>query len=407
LPFHVVGISHHTAGVDVRERFSLTSAEIGAMLERERAAGHSVVLLATCNRCELYWSGSHDLEGRFRELAQARGAYGAAPWTRLDGRAAVAHLMRVAAGLDSQIVGETEILGQVRRAFDLARAAGTTTRELDMVFSAALAAGRRVRSDTVIGRHAGSVSGAAVHLLRQLAGGSLGGRSLVLLGAGEAAEGVLQALDSDDLPVVTMVVRNPQRAQGLAHAWQVPHVRAWGELETVLARADVVIAATAAAGPIVSAAQLERAIGRFARELWVADLALPRNIDPESREVAGVHLYDLDDLRDRCCPAPRTGSLVLREADRILVQELDRLGATLRARAAAPALAELHRMGSRVVEEETARALDLLDGLSENERNVVRAMAERVARRLLYPVSRAVRAEGGSVQAGKEVEHAG
>jgi glutamyl-tRNA reductase len=400
--FHVVGISHHTAGVDVRERFSLTSAEIGAMLERERAAGRSVVLLATCNRCELYWSGSHDLEGRFRELAQARGAYGAAPWTRLDGREAVAHLMRVTSGLDSQIVGETEILGQVRRAFDLARAAGTTTRELDMVFSAALAAGRRVRNETLLGRHAGSVSGAAVHLLRQLAGGSLAGRSLVLLGAGEAAEGVLQALDGDDMPVVTMVVRNPQRAQAVAHAWRVPHVRAWGELDTVLARADLVVAATAATGPVVSAAQLERAIGD-GRELWVADLALPRNIDPASRDLGGLHLYDLDDLRDRCCPAPRTGSLVLREADRILAQELDRLGAALRGRAAAPALAELHRMGSRVVEEETARALDLLDGLSDDERKVVRAMAERVARRLLYPVSRAVRAEGGS----KEYDHAG
>src|SRR4029079_10900137 len=124
----------------------------------------SALLLSTCNRCELYWSGDDDGEAWFKELAQSRGGVPATSLTRHDGIAAVHHLFTVTAGLDSQILGETEILGQVRRAYDAARAAGTTTREMDAIFSAPLATARRVRHETMLGRHPGSVSSAAVEL---------------------------------------------------------------------------------------------------------------------------------------------------------------------------------------------------------------------------------------------------
>ncbi|HEY9016499.1 MAG TPA: hypothetical protein VIM84_15700, partial [Gemmatimonadales bacterium] len=124
--FHVVGVSHHTAGVEVREQFALTPGETEAWLEAERLAGRSAVLLSTCNRCEVYWTGDHDLDRWFQDFARARGADRHHAVTRLDGSAAVRHLYRVAAGLDSQILGEHEILGQVRRAYQTARSAGTT-----------------------------------------------------------------------------------------------------------------------------------------------------------------------------------------------------------------------------------------------------------------------------------------
>ena len=164
---HVVGISHHTAGVALREQFSLSPAEVTAWLERARDSGRTALLLSTCNRCELYWYGDGDHEASFREFARVRGIGDEVALERWEGLGAVHHIFTVAAGLDSQVLGETEILGQVRRAYDLARAAGTTAHDMDLVFSAALSAGRRVRRETMLGRHPSSVSAAAVEIMAE------------------------------------------------------------------------------------------------------------------------------------------------------------------------------------------------------------------------------------------------
>src|SRR5215210_6418415 len=151
--FHVIGISHHTAKVEERERFALAVTEISALLREQYIVGYTGLLLSTCNRTEYYWSDAQDGEAWLRKLAQARGGATDTVLVRYDGRAAVRHLFVVTAGLDSQVLGETEILGQVRRAYDAARAAGTTTPEMDLILSAALSTGRRVRRETVLGRH--------------------------------------------------------------------------------------------------------------------------------------------------------------------------------------------------------------------------------------------------------------
>ena len=191
--FHVVGVSHHTSGIELRERLAFSSAEAAAWLQGQAAAGSVALLLSTCNRCEIYWSGDLDLEAWFLEFARSRGACLDEDFLRLDGDEAVRHLFDVTAGLDSQILGETEVLGQVRRAYDAARAAGTTNRLIDTILSAALVAGRRVRRETILGRHPSSVSSAAVDVAASLSGNLAEGRALVL-GAGEVAEGVLKAL---------------------------------------------------------------------------------------------------------------------------------------------------------------------------------------------------------------------
>ena len=178
----------------IREQFAFTTREMAELLAHEQAAGRSALLLSTCNRCELYWSGAYDYESWFRDLARARGLTLSGELARLDGADAVRHLFTVTAGLDSQILGETEILGQVRRAYDAARAAGTTTREMDAIFSAALATGRRVRHETMLGRHPSSVSSAAVSLVLTEWTEGFRDRPVVVLGAGEAAEGVLRSL---------------------------------------------------------------------------------------------------------------------------------------------------------------------------------------------------------------------
>ena len=377
----------------MREQFAFSGDELSALLTREHDAARTALILSTCNRCELYWAGDHDCGSWFDDLARTRGVTLTSPVSRLDGRDAVSHLFTVTAGLDSQILGETEILGQVRRAYDAARAAGTTTREMDAIFSAALSAGRRVRRETLLGRHPASVSSAAVELAAAEWGGGFGDRPVVVLGAGEAAEGVLRALHQRGATRVALVNRNPERAAVLAEAWGAePHP--WEGLRTRLAEADLLMVATAAAHPVIGAGDLFRVMAeRQGRPLVVIDLAVPRNVEPAARSVRGLLLYDLDDLQRLCCPAAAAPAAALTDAERLLAEELVRLDELLRSRVAAPRLAELHKLGAQMAEQESAWALAQLDDLSEGERRIVREMADRLVRRVLFPVSRSMRRE--------------
>lgn len=369
----------------------LTPPEINAWLERSREHGLPSLLLSTCNRCELYWCGDGNQEASFREFARSRGASDPVPIERWAGLAAVHHIFDVTAGLDSQVLGETEILGQVRRAFDLARASGTTTREMDLVFSAALSAGRRVRHETLLGRHPASVSSAAVDLVASCWGGETSGHRVVVIGAGEAAEGVLKALQARGATDVTLVNRHAAKATTLASAWSaVP--RPWEDLPALIGEADLLVVATSSSRPVVSAAELHVGTAdRNDRPLLVMDLAVPRNVEPAARGVAGIRLFDLDDLQRLCCPAAAAPAEALAEANRVLEDEIGRLEETLRGHWAAPRLAELHRLGAEMAEQEAAWALGRLAELSVREREVVREMADRLVRRVLYPVSRTLR----------------
>jgi glutamyl-tRNA reductase len=397
LSFHVIGVSHHTAAVEIREQFAFTPGDLAELLAREHAGGRSALLLSTCNRCELYWYGDHDFESWFRELARARGVTLNGALARRDGAEAVAHLFTVTSGLDSQILGETEILGQVRRAYDAARVAGTTTREMDAIFSAALATGRRVRHETMLGRHPESVSSAAVSLAAKEWTDGFGNRHVVVLGAGEAAEGVLRSLHQCGAAKVSLVNRNPRRAATLAAAWgAAPH--GWERLPELAAGADLLVVATSASRPVVFAEELAAAMAaRAGRRLMAIDLSLPRNVEPAARDIPGLELLDLDDLQRLCCPAAGTASAALREAQRLVEEEIARLATGLRGRAAAPRLAELHRHGAHVAAQEAAWALSQMGELSERDQRVVREMAERLVRRVLYPVSRSMREEQPAV----------
>jgi glutamyl-tRNA reductase len=388
LEFNVVGLSHHTASVEERERLALDSAACTQLLSQHHGPDQPALLLSTCNRLELYWGGALDSHSWFEDLIRAKGA--SLPLTRHHGLAAVRHLFRVAAGLDSQILGETEILGQVRRAYELARRLGTTSRDMDLIFSGALSAGRRVRRDTMLGRHPGSVASAAVELASRY-WTDIRGREVLVLGAGEAAEGVLRSLQEHGAGAIVLLSRHPEKARALASAWGAlaGHL---DELSERLICADLLLVATASARPVVSAAQLARAMEvRGSRELVIVDLAVPRNVEPESREIEHLQLFDLDDLQKLSCPAAGEAMAKLEEAERVIEDEMVRLGLSLRGREVAPQLAELHRLGVELAEQESALALAQLEPLSESQRDVVRRMADRLVRRVLYPVSRNLR----------------
>jgi glutamyl-tRNA reductase len=395
--FHVVGVSHHTAPVQERERFAFSPSKIASALEQFRQHEMAALLLSTCNRCELYWWGAEDGEAWFLELARVRGSGLSIPLHRYHGMAAARHLFLVSAGLDSQILGESEILGQIRRAYEEARSADTTNRDLELIFSTALSAGRRVRRETLVGRHPASVSSAAVELGRQQLGGYRD-REVVVLGAGEAAEGVLRALRDQDVSRVTLVNRHAEKARMVAGAWRA-ETRPWEELDRGLETADLLLVATASTRPVITAAGLERAVrARGDRSLLVMDLAVPRNVEPVSRSIRGIELLDLDDLQRLCCPTAGVATAALAEAEAIVEDELLRLALSLRNRLAAPQLADLHRLSLEMAEEESARALSQLESLSASQQEVVRQMAERLVRRVLYPVSRSLRAEVASRQ---------
>jgi glutamyl-tRNA reductase len=216
---------------------------------------------------------------------------------------------------------------------------------------------------------------------------------VVVLGAGEAAEGVLRALHHRGGSQVTLVNRHSAKAAVLAAAWGA-ETGTWEERDRHLASADVMLVATASARPVVSAAQLARLTEeRRQRALLVIDLAVPRNVEPSARTIPGIELLDLDDLQQRCCPAAGTASAELAEAESILEEELVRLGLALRGRVAAPRLADLHALSRKLAEQESDWALAQLQTLSDREREIVRQMAERLVRRVLYPVSRSIREE--------------
>jgi glutamyl-tRNA reductase len=394
---HVVGISHHTAEVGVRERLALSVDDMSRLLQGAAAAGRSLVILSTCNRLEFYWWGGEDQESEFRQFARDRDVeLHPALLYRRDGEAAVRHLFAVAAGLDSQVMGELEVLGQVRRAHQLAAAAGASTWEMDLAFAAAIAAGRRVRREGVLGRHPASVSSTAVQHAARCLGGTLADASVLVLGAGEVAVGVLRAIEAQGGAArVTLQSRRGERSRVAAAS--VPGARAechsWNELRQALLQADVVITATGSRTPVVTAAALAHALAGRTREagLAVLDLGVPRNVDPAARDLPGVRLFDLDDLRLQHCPAPGPGSPALAGVTAILERELDRYGRALRHRDASAELAELHRLGAALAREEAERAIAELGSLPDDKSDVVRRMAERLTRRLLYPASRTLR----------------
>jgi glutamyl-tRNA reductase len=227
----------------------------------------------------------------------------------------------------------------------------------------------------------------------------------VVLGAGEAAEGVLRSLHEHGASKVRLLNRRPLRAKALADAWWAT-AGSWEELDQQLEAADLVVVATGSARAVISEAQVAQAVERRPdRELYLVDLSVPRNVEPDARSIPGVQLFDLDDLERTCCPAAGRPSAALKEAEQVLQAEVDRLALNLRGKLAAPRLAELHRLGEEMAQQESAWALARLESLSEADREIVRQMADRLVRRVLYPVSRNLRENGsgtGSRELGRD-----
>jgi len=338
MPLFVAGLSHRNAPVELREQLAVEDDKLRELLHDLQASDalHEVMVLSTCNRVEVY--GVADVPGEaralvFRSLCRHRGLDLAAVepilYTHLDADA-VHHAFRVSASLDSMMLGEPQILGQVKDAFALAQACGTVGPQLHPLFSQAFNVAKRVRTETGIARHAVSVSFAAVELARKIFDG-LGGRAVLLVGAGKMSELAAKHLVAQGAFPIYVANRTWARAQDLARALSGTAVP-WDELLTALAAVDIVVTSTGASAPVITRAAVSRVMhGRRARPLFFIDIAVPRDVEPGVDVLDDVYRYDIDDLkqvvdanlRERAREAQRAESLVEREVGKFVVRQSD------------------------------------------------------------------------------------
>jgi len=390
-----LSLTHRTAPLAVRERLALAPAEVSDLLAALVAteAVDEAVAVSTCNRIEIYVAGEDAGPAEWAAvaaLARHAGMSAAALGLRLRalrGRAVADHLFAVASGLDSMVLGEAEILGQLRRAHELAREAGACGPLLDRVMRDALGAGRRVRAGTGIARSGVSVSSAAVELARE-ALGSLAERRVMLVGAGKSSEVTARVLRSQGVGVLRVANRSHERAVEIAR--RDGRAVALDDLEAQLADSDLVIAATACPHALIDAATVRRVMARRpGRPLVVVDLAVPRDVEPAVRDIRGVTLLDLDDVQARVARNRAARQSDVAAARAILGAEVDRFERWRAARAATPTIAALKHAGDAIVDELLARNAPHWDAMTDADRERVEALARAVARRLLHePVRR-------------------
>ena len=401
-----LGVSHKTAPLDLRERLSLTEGRaVGALRELTEAAGiHEAAAISTCNRTELYLVVSDPVEAESTALgvltrqAEIRPTELLGHLYSLRSSEAVGHLFRVTAGLDSMIVGEAEIQGQVKRAYELALVEGGTGPILNRLFRGALTAGGRAREQTGISEKNVSIPSVAVDLARR-ALGDLADRRVLVVGAGETAELVARALVTRGVATVFVANRHYDRAIGLAERFGGNAVR-FDELPEQLEHADIVVSATNSPHHIVERDELEHVMGlRQGRPLLLVDIAVPRDVEPECRDVAGVSLHDIDDVQQIVERNASGREAEARRAERILDAEQDRFERWLASLEVVPTIAALRERGDevvrRVLEENESRWREL----GEADRERLSAMAKAIASRLLHEPTLRMKRSAGSDEA--------
>ena len=394
----LVGISHRQAPVELRERVAVGPADAAA-LAGELADGCEAVVLSTCNRTEVYLAtgdATNHLEERATAslLALAPGdAVALAPLLyRLGDDSAALHLFRVAAGLDSLVPGEGEILGQVRDAFD----GGSTGPMLDRLFRQALHAGRRARVETAIGENPSSVPAAAAALAQQVFG-DLGGRSVLLVGAGKMSELTAKNLRSRGATIAAVANRTIEHGIELAEQVESTAV-SLADVPALLATSDVVITSTSAPGFVVDMAAAEVALrSRRGRPILFVDLAVPRDVDPALSTIDGCFVYDIDDLQAvvETSLAGRRAEAV--HAEHLVAVEAERFREWQASLAVVPAIASLRAHAEEIRAGELAKAEGRLARLPASERKLIESMTSQIVAKLLHlPTVRMKEAAAGT-----------
>ena len=386
-----LGVSHKTAPVALRERLALPEGRAVSVLTElvAHAAIHEAVAVYTCNRTELYLVASDAVEAESEALSALSRQAGIPPTEliaslySLRGMDAARHLFAVAAGLESMIVGEAEVQGQVKRAYELALVEGVTGPITNRLFRDALGAGKRARTETGIGRLRVSVSSVAVELARALLG-ELSSRRVLVIGAGENGELTAKALRERGVETVFVANRRYDRAIGLAQRFNGKAVR-FDDLPAELVRADIVVSSTGSPHQIVGSDELALVVEqRQGRPLLLIDIAVPRDIDPTVRELRGITLYDMDDLQREVARNMNGREAEAAKARVIVEREVERFAEWLAILDVVPTVAALRQRGEEIVQRVLRENEPRWERLGEADRRRVEAMARSIVNRLLH-----------------------
>ena len=396
-----VGVSHKTAPVAVRERLAFTDTDARRFTaELLEDAVDEAVIISTCNRTELYVVSADPVQAESAVLGALARRAGIRPTELAETMYfprncdAARQLYRVASGLESMIVGEAEVQGQVRRAYESALEAGTTGPLTNRLFTAALQTGRRVRSETGISSGRTSVSTVAVALARDVIG-DLAEREVVIIGAGETSELTAQALAAEGVSTIFVANRHANRARSLAERFGGT-VLSLDHLPRRLETADIVVASTSSPHPIVTADALGEVISaRAGRPLALIDLAVPRDVEPECAELPGVSVYDMDDLQGVVARNLEVRSEEALRAEQVVEDEIQRFAKWLGQLDVVPTVAALRGRGNAIVEGVLAENAERWESLSDKDRVRVEAMAHAIAQRLLHEPTLRLKAAGG------------
>ena len=387
----VIGASHKTATLALRERLSLPEGRAASLLgELVRATEvHEAVAISTCNRTEIYLVAADPVDAESLALSALSRQAGIRPTELLGnlyslrGTDAVHHLFSVAAGLDSMILGENEIQGQVRRAYELALVEGTTGPITNRLFRDALSAGKRARTETGIGRSRVSVSSMAVELAEQVLG-DLESRRVLVIGAGENGEVTARALADRGVHSIFVANRRYDRAIGLAARFGGEAVR-FDEMPELLTQADIVVSCTASPHQIIGREELALVLEeRAGRPLLMMDIAVPRDIDPNVRDLPGLTLYDMDDLQHAVARNMSGREAEAVKAGRLVELEVERFSRWLGSLDIVPTITALRERGDDIVAQVLRENHERWESVSENDRRRLEVMARAVVSRLLH-----------------------
>lgn len=404
----VVGVNHRSAPLPMLERVTISADDLGKAVAglAVRDTVRESVVLSTCNRTEVYVV-TEVFHGAFADVRDVLCEAGDLSVEELTPflyahyeQQAIEHLFEVAAGLDSAVLGETEVLGQIRAAWELAQRHGGAKASLNPLFRASLEVGKRVRTETDISRGTASVSHAAVEMIAEMLPGDerpLAGRSLLVIGAGSMGEGVTRALRKAGGADITVANRSAERGSALADRFGGTAI-GFDELETAVRRADVIVAGTGSDLPVLTLELIERARAGRPDPLHIVDIAVPRDVAPEVANLPGVVVFDLDDLRDWADRGLGARAAAAERARRIVADEVERFLVDSVARQAAPLVASMHAAAEAVRVAELDRFGAKLASLDDRQRRAVEALTRSIVAKLLHEPSVRLKSQAGTPQ---------
>ncbi|WP_051062249.1 glutamyl-tRNA reductase [Ilumatobacter nonamiensis] len=400
----VVGVNHRSGPLSLLERLTIAPDDLPKAVSglAQRDTIREAVVLSTCNRTEVYVIAER-FHGAYADAQEFLCELGELDLDALTPHlfsqhddAAVTHLFDVAAGLDSAVIGEGEILGQIRTAWQVALDESAARSGMNLLMRSAVETGKRARTETAIGRGTASVSHAAVEMLGDVVG-DLGGLNVAVIGAGSMGEGVAVALHKAGGADICVVNRSPERGAALAQRVG-GSASGFDRLDAALSAADVVVASTGSGEPVITVDKLRNARGDSARPLHIIDIAVPRDVEPDVAELDGVTVLDLDDLRDW---ADRGRALRAKEAAlvrRIVAEEVDNFAIEQTSRQAAPLVASMRRAADEVRTSELERFAGRLAELSDSDRDAVDALTKAIVSKLLHEPSVRLKLGAGTPQ---------